>query len=104
MPFQPGVAANPTGANGQPKRRWKQALERALIRVGEGDLDNGLAKVADRVIDAACDGDKDAWKEIAERTDGKVPQGIAHHGSEDEPPVRVEHFTRTIIDPQHTNP
>lgn len=57
-------------------KRWQKALEKALARIGEGDVDNGLSKVADKVILAAAEGDKDAWKEIADRMDGKATTNI----------------------------
>jgi hypothetical protein len=102
MPFQAGVAANPTGNNGQDTRRWKKALERALIRLGEGNLDNGLAKVADRVVDLASQGEKDCWREVAERIDGKVAQAVEHAGA-DGNAIRVEHIVRAIIDARNTD-
>lgn len=55
-------------------KRWKNALEKALARIGEGDIDVGLSKIADKVILAAAEGDKDAWKDIADRFDGKPAQ------------------------------
>ncbi len=83
MTFQAGQINNPNGA--RTTRRWRAALDRALARVGEGEIDGGLNKVADRVIQAALDGDKDAWREIAERQDGKVPQGVVGGGDGSDP-------------------
>ena len=59
-------------------KRWQKALEKALARIGEGDIDIGLAKIADTVITAAAAGDKDAWKDIADRLDGKPAQAITN--------------------------
>ena len=64
-------------------KRWKKALEKALARIGEGDVDIGLSKVADKVVQAAADGDRDAWKEVSERMDGKAATVLA--GDEDAP-------------------
>jgi len=64
-------------------KRWKKALEKALARIGEGDIDVGLSKVADKVISAAAEGDRDAWKEVSERMDGKTATVIA--GDEENP-------------------
>lgn len=58
-------------------KRWQKALEKALARIGEGDVDSGLSKVADQVIRKASEGDKDAWKEVSERMDGKVANVVA---------------------------
>lgn len=59
--------------NAVKNRPWKQALERALARIG-GGFEAGLNSVADKVVAAAVDGDKDAWREIADRLDGKSVQ------------------------------
>ena len=76
MPFQPGNNANPNGA--RRPRRWQAALDQALARLGNGSIDNGLAKVADKVLQAAMDGDQAAWREVAERMDGKVAQALVN--------------------------
>jgi hypothetical protein len=68
-------------------KRWQQALERALARLGEGEIDVGLNPIADKVVQAAMAGDKDAWKELGDRLDGKPAQAIT---GEDGGPVRFE--------------
>jgi hypothetical protein len=40
------------------------------------DVDTGLDAVADKVVAAAAAGDKDAWKEIGDRFDGKAAQTV----------------------------
>jgi len=52
--------------------RWRKALERALARAVNGEVDYGLDRVADAVVAAAIAGDKDAWREIGDRMDGKA--------------------------------
>lgn len=95
MAFVPGVAANPTGKNGTQKRRWKSALERALAREGgDSGIDGGLNRIADAVVAAAIAGDKDAWREIGDRCDGKVPQAVQHQGEDGGP---VEHAVRVLF-------
>jgi hypothetical protein len=61
--------------NGAKAKRWQKAIERALARAG-GDIDAGLAPIADSVVAAARSGDKDAWREIGDRLDGKPAQTI----------------------------
>jgi hypothetical protein len=69
-------------------RRWRKAIERALARSG-GDVDAGLNPIADQVVAAALKGDRDAWREIGDRLDGKPAQTI--QGDGDAPLVfRVE--------------
>lgn len=62
--------------NAKKAKRWQKALERALARLSESDTDGGLDKVADVVAKAAASGDKDAWKEIGDRIDGKATQPV----------------------------
>ena len=55
---------------------WRDALIRALARVGSGEdrVGAGLDKVADMVVADALTGKKDAWQEIGDRIDGKPKQ------------------------------
>ena len=63
---------------------WRDALIRALARRSEdGGFTAGLDVVADQVIRAASEGDKDAWKEIGDRLDGKPKQQTEITGGED---------------------
>lgn len=75
--------------NGKKAKRWSDALTRALAKAGEGQgLEAGLDRVAAQVVNAAIDGDKDAWKEIGDRLDGKPAQAIIG-GDSDDPAVQV---------------
>ena len=67
-------------------RRWRKAIERALARSG-GDVDSGLNPIADQVVAAALKGDRDAWREIGDRLDGKPKQS-----------VDVDLTSRTVVD------
>ena len=60
---------------------WRDALIRAIARRGgQGGVDEGLNLIADQVVGAAESGDKDAWKEIGDRIDGKPKQQTEHSG------------------------
>ena len=54
-------------------RDWTDQLRRALKKYGVGDIVPGtaLAKIAEKVVEQALEGDKDARQEIANRLDGK---------------------------------
>ena len=47
-----------------------------------------LRAVADALVDKAIAGDVQAIKEVADRLDGKVPQGVIG-GDEDDAPIRT---------------
>lgn len=83
-----GTGGAPLGnQNAAKAKRWQKALERSLARAG-GDVDAGLDTVADQVVTAAQKGDKDAWKEIGDRLDGRPSQIIS--GDSDGSPLVVQ--------------
>lgn len=87
MPWAKGQSGNPKGRGKH--KPWRDALERALKRRDEGkEIGSTLERIADTVVGKALEGDKDAYKEIAERHDGKVPQGIIG-GDEDDAPIKL---------------
>lgn len=90
------VGAPQGNHNAAKGKRWQKALEKALARIGEGDMDVGLSKIADKVIAAAFEGDKDAWKDIADRLDGKAAQSVTLSGDEENPLAFTE-VVRKII-------
>ena len=57
---------------GSKTKKWAEAIDRALHRESEG---KGSAKwldvLANRLIEAAADGDVSALKEVGDRVDGK---------------------------------
>lgn len=79
------MAAPEGNKNAAKGKKWQKALEKALARIGDGDMEVGLAKVADKVVLAAAYGDKDAWKDIADRLDGKAAQSLTIGGDEENP-------------------
>lgn len=75
----------PGNKNPSKNKPWREALDRALaqferkdaegnVLVGQGEA---LRAIADRVVNLAMAGDKDAWQEIGNRLDGKAIQEIA---------------------------
>lgn len=65
----------PFGNNNAAKgNEWHLAIKRALARRGEGDYRKGLDKLAEKVVEAAEEGDTKAWQDIADRFDGKPKQ------------------------------
>jgi hypothetical protein len=75
----------PGNQNAVKAKRWQKALERGLARFAQGTVDDGLDKVADQVVAAAAKGDKDAWKEIGDRMDGKATQATEISGADGGP-------------------
>lgn len=72
----------------------------ALIRYADAEPDR-LDRLAEKLWLTAMEGDTPALKEIADRLDGKVPQGIG--GDDELGPVQLEHIERTIVDPKNTD-
>lgn len=94
------MAGAPIGNQNAVKgKRWQKALERQLARMGDGDMDRGLDKVAGYVVKAAVDGDKDAWKEIGDRIDGKAVQETQLGGIEGGAPIVMAEAPRPRMAP-----
>lgn len=71
------MAGAPKGnTNAVKGNEWHLAIKRALARRGEGDYRKGLDKLAEKVVDAAEEGDSKAWQDIADRFDGKPKQAV----------------------------
>lgn len=83
--------------NQNASKQWKKSLEKALARLGGTDVDSGLAIIADKVVTAAASGDKDAWKDIADRLDGKPAQSLTLSGDEDNPLNVITKVERVIV-------
>lgn len=67
-----------------------------------GDDHKALRIIAAKLIEKAQEGDMQAIKELADRTDGKPAQAIV--GDEDEPPINlVSKIVREIVRPQPNN-
>lgn len=82
------MAAPVGNQNAKKAKLWEQALKRALARAVNATVDAGLDKVADTVVAQAFEGNKDAWQEIGNRIDGKVPQAIIG-GEDDDPAIKT---------------
>ena len=74
MPWEPGQSGNPTG-RGKKEKPWREAIERAIKRQVEGDL-QALDRAADKLVKLAIDGDMGAIKEMGDRLDGKPHQSM----------------------------
>lgn len=96
MPFQPG---NQEHKKAQKAKLWRDALNRAIKR-REQDDPLALERLADQLLAKVAEGDVSAMKELGDRIDGKVPQGIVG-GDEDDPTIKLEHIQRTIVDPRN---
>ena len=82
MTWKKGQSGNPAGR--KQEKLYAQALRMELAEAG--DTLAGYRAIARVHIARAKSGDMAAIKEFADRTDGKVPQGII--GDDDGPPVR----------------
>jgi len=93
------MAGAPQGnQNAKVGREWREALRRAMAHKADGDYRNTLLKIASGVVDKALEGDKDAWREIADREDGK-PAASLDIGNKDGEPFKTEAVERVIVDP-----
>ena len=92
-----GVGAPLGNDNPTRGKEWKAALRRSMAHKADGDYRATLLKIADAVVERALDGDKDAWREISEREDGKVPQALVG-GDEDSLPIK-QSLTVELIKP-----
>jgi hypothetical protein len=78
--------------NAKKAKRWQKAIERALARASNSDIDSGLDRAADALVAASSAGEQWAIKELGDRIDGKAVQPIA--GDDDSPPLSI----RGVID------
>ncbi len=85
--FVKGQSGNPLG-NGRPTKLFEAALIRALKQEDPKTKSNALRRIADALVREAENGNVQAIKEIAERTDGKIPQPQQISG-DPENPVQV---------------
>lgn len=92
------MAGNANSGRKQEKP-FRDALRTELAAAG--DDQKALRAVAKALIAKAMDGDMQAIKELADRTDGKVPQAIA--GDTENPVEFVHKIVREIVRP-NVNP
>jgi hypothetical protein len=77
------MAAPIGNQNAKKAKRWQKAIERALARASNENVDAGLDKAADIFVKACYDGDLASLKELGDRIDGKPTQVIG--GDPDSP-------------------
>ena len=81
-PFQPGQSGNP---GGRPKKLpLSDAIREELERCGKSGVTNDRA-IAQQLIEMALDGNLEAMREIADRTEGKPRQRIEASGPDGGP-------------------
>ncbi len=70
-----GKGAPKGNSNAKKGSEWRNALRHALETYSSDDVKKGtaLARIAKKVVESALEGDKDAWTELGNRLDGKVP-------------------------------
>lgn len=85
----------PKGSGDKP---WKDAIRLAVNRA-DGDA-KVLARLADRLVKEAMDGNISALQEIGNRLDGKPAQAVEHSGPDGE---AIEFIERRIVDPANPN-
>lgn len=85
---------------------FRDAIMLALNKIEmleDGTETKRLNLLAEATVKKALTGDVPAIKEVADRVDGKVPQGVIG-GEDDDPAVKVLHqIERLIVDPSNTN-
>lgn len=80
------MAGNANSGRKQEKP-FRDALKLELAKLQDDDQ-RGLRKIARSLIEAAESGDMQAIRELADRVDGKVPQGVIG-GDDGENPISV---------------
>ena len=66
-------------------KRWQKAIERALARASNSNIDAGLDKGADALVSAFMAGEKWAIEEVGNRLDGKSAQSLTVSGDPENP-------------------
>ena len=77
------------------EKSFANMLNIAIKEAVEGKEHTKLRAVADALVDKAMSGDVQAIKEVADRLDGKVPQGIS--GDDENPLTMVHRIERHIV-------
>lgn len=83
------------------EKSFANMLNIAIKEAVEGKEHTKLRAVADALVEKAMSGDVTAIKEVADRLDGKVPQGIS--GDEENPLTMVHRIERHIVRPSDPN-
>ncbi len=69
MAFEKGKSGHPGGRSSL--KPWTDALRMEIAALSKEGLHDGLRQIARSVVNAASQGDKDAWREIGDRLEGK---------------------------------
>ena len=77
------------------EKSFANMLNIAIKEAIEGTAKTKLRAVADALVDKAMSGDVAAIKEVADRLDGKVPQGVIG-GEEGDNPIVQEIIIRGV--------
>ncbi len=78
-----------------PKEKSFANMLRIAINEAHEDGNNKLRAVAEALVSKAMTGDVQAIKEVADRLDGKVPQGIV--GDDDADPINIVQRIERIV-------
>ena len=77
-----GKVGAPLGNNnGQKKRVWSLAIEKALENRSKGDQMKSLIELANALIAKCLEGDMVALKELGDRVEGRVHQSLELSGN-----------------------
>ena len=88
--------ARPKGAWSD--KKFRDALNLAVTEEGPGGV-RKIRLIADKLVEAAMNGDVQAIKEVGDRLDGKPAQAIV--GDDDAPAIQlIAEIKRTIHDPK----
>lgn len=82
------MAAPVGNQNAAKGRRWRNAIEKALERRSKASGQEALVELADKLLEAAENGEAWALRELGDRYDGKPAQAFVG-GDEDDNPIRV---------------
>jgi hypothetical protein len=88
--------ARPKGAWSE--KKFRDALNLAVSEEGAGGV-RKIRLIADKLVEAALNGEVQAIKEVGDRLDGKPAQAVV--GDDDAPAIRmIAEVRRVIVDPK----
>lgn len=100
MAFQPGNQESKKANHKRPKVFTQSLL--AALKKTDSDNVEAIQRIADKLVLLAESGDIQAIKEVADRVEGKVPQGVV--GDDEHDPIRlVQRIERVIVDASNPN-
>ena len=90
------VGAPEGNQNAKKGKDWTQAIRKALAHYSGEGATKGMEQLAQKLVQAASNGDAWALKEIGDRLEGKPAQTLA--GDPDNP-ITIAEVRRTIVKP-----